>query len=62
MNSDNQEKDNGNQKESVINDFLRTQILNDPEFKRYCEYYDFKDMEEDKKIMSFVIWKRWNSI
>lgn len=36
---------------------FRENVLNDPEYKRYCEYYNFTDIDSDKCIMGFYMWK-----
>lgn len=36
---------------------VRNNVLKDPEYKQYCEFYKFTDINSDKNIMGFCIWK-----
>jgi len=40
---------------------VREGVINDPEYKRYCDYYKFTDVDSDKNIMGFCLWKSFGS-
>ena len=41
----------------IITDEVSEGVLNDPEYKRYCDYYGFTDVESKKNTIGFCIWK-----
>ena len=47
--------------DTLLTAVVREGVLNDPEYKRYCDYYKFTDIESDKNIMGFCIWKSFGS-
>jgi hypothetical protein len=52
-----------NEINTLLTAVVRDGVLNNPEYKRYCDYYKFIDTESDKCIMGFCIWKSFgNSI
>jgi len=53
--------DKAMQYEPLLTAVVRDGVLNDPEYKRYCDYYKFTDIESDKNIMGFCIWKSFGS-
>ena len=50
-----------NEINTLLTAVVRDGVLNDPEYKRYCDYYKFTDIESDKNIMGFCIWKSFGS-
>lgn len=36
---------------------LKKNVLNDPEYKRYCKYYFIEEVEDEKNIIMFLTWK-----
>ena len=54
-------KPQGNEVNTLLTAVVRDGVLNDPEYKRYCDYYNFTDIESDKNIMGFCIWKSFGS-
>ena len=45
-----------NNKTKQLTDLFNN-ILKDPEYKKYCNYYNFTDIESDKNMKAFIIWK-----
>lgn len=50
-----------NEINTLLTAVVRDGVLNDPEYKRYCDYYEFTDIKSDKCIMGFCIWKSFGS-
>ena len=50
-----------NEINTLLTAVVRDGVLNDPEYKRYCDYYKFTDVKSDKNIMGFCIWKSFGS-
>lgn len=44
-------------KELYIDPKLKEKVLNDPEYKRYCELFEVNNPKDDNSVMSFGIWK-----
>jgi len=53
--------ESSNEINTLLTAVVRDGVLNDPEYKRYCDYYKFTDIESDKNIMGFCIWKSFGS-
>jgi len=53
--------DKAMQYEPLLSAVVRDCVMNDPEYKRYCDYYKFTDIESDKNIMGFCVWKSFGS-
>ena len=53
--------ESSNEINTLLTAVVRDGVLNNPEYKRYCDYYKFTDIESDKNIMGFYIWKSFGS-
>lgn len=48
---------NNTETKPLLTDIVRNGVLNNPEYKKYCDYYKIKNINTDKTIMGFCVWK-----